>query len=99
MKKIPEDISNLKKNIENLKNREHLLEPERKRNYAAASSLGFQISVEIFAGTAVGGAVGYFLDDLFDIKPVLLIVFLLIGGAAGFLNAYRTAKSFENGEK
>lgn len=100
MKKIPDDILELKKNIENLKNREHSVEQKKADNsYETASSLGFQIGVEIFAGTAVGGSIGYFLDDLFDIKPILLVIFLLAGGAAGFLNAYRTAKNFENGEK
>ena len=100
MKKIPDDIEKLRKNIESLKQKEHI-SPHRKNNdeYRTASSLGFQIGVEIFAGTAVGGSIGYFFDDLFDIKPFLLIIFLLIGGAAGFLNAYRTAKNFENGEK
>lgn len=100
MKKIPQDIADLNKKIKVAKKREGLDEPKLKDlSFGNASSLGFQISVEIFAGTFVGGAVGYFLDDLFDIKPVLLIIFLLIGGAAGFLNAYRTAKNFENCEK
>ena len=99
MKRIPDDISKLKKNLEDLKKKEHLGEPQTKNSYETASSLGFQIGVEIVAGTTVGGSVGYFLDDLFDIQPVLLIIFLLIGGAAGFLNAYRTAKNFENNEK
>lgn len=100
MKKIPQDIADLNERINVAKKRENSDAPKTEdRSFGTASSLGFQISVEIFAGTAVGGSIGYFLDDLFDIKPILLIIFLLIGGAAGFLNAYRTAKNFENSEK
>ena len=100
MKKIPDDISKLKKDIENLKKKERLLDEKSDENsYASASGIGFQMGVEIFAGIAVGGSIGYFLDDLFDIKPFLLIIFLLAGGASGFLNAYRTAKNFEKSER
>lgn len=61
------------------------------------SNLGFRIMTELLSGVVIGAGVGYFLDDLFGSKPWLLIVFLLLGGAAGILNVYRFAK--RQGEK
>jgi len=99
MKNIPADLKNLKDKIQDVKTREHINEgPVETSSYAKASGQGFQISIELIGATFVGGSVGYFLDEIFDTKPFLFIVFLLIGGAAGFLNAYRAAKSFEKRE-
>lgn len=97
MKKVPADLQNLNEKIQDAKKREHIdSEKIESSPYAKASGLGFQISIELIAATFVGVSVGYFLDEVFDTKPFLFIVFLLAGGAAGFLNAYRTAKNFEN---
>ena len=96
MSKIPDDIKKLDAEIKKIKKAEHIDTRAKEHNeYFQATGSGFQISVEIFAGTAVGASIGYFLDDLFDSHPFLLIIFLLMGGAAGILNAYRTAKSME----
>lgn len=100
MNKVPEDIKRLDAEIKKIKKAEHLdVAPREHSEYFQASGSGFQISIELFAGTAVGASIGYFLDDLFDSKPFLLIIFLLIGGAAGILNAYRTAKGMEENKK
>ena len=44
----------------------------------------------------MGAGIGYVLDKVFDTRPYLFAVFLLFGGAAGFLNVYRMAKDEEN---
>jgi len=45
--------------------------------------------VELVAGVGVGALVGYGLDQWLDTTPWLLIVFFVLGAAAGMLNAYR----------
>ncbi|GGE14866.1 ATP synthase protein I [Aureimonas endophytica] len=57
---------------------------------------GFKIASEFVAGVLVGTAIGYGIDSLFGTRPFGLIVFLLIGFAAGVLNVVRgTARSSE----
>jgi ATP synthase protein I len=41
------------------------------------------------AATAIGLAVGYQLDKWLKTSPWLMIVFLLFGIAAGFMNVFR----------
>ena len=48
-----------------------------------------RISTELIVAVGVGGGLGFFLDDLLGTKPWLLIVFLLLGNAAGLWNIYR----------
>lgn len=62
---------------------------------SAASRVGVAIAADLIAGVLVGTGIGYVLDMLFDTRPVLLAVFVLLGGAAGFLNMYRTVKDEE----
>ena len=40
------------------------------------------------AATFIGFGMGYFLDQWFDTKPWLTMVFLLLGIVAGFRNIY-----------
>jgi len=37
----------------------------------------------------VGAAIGWGLDRLLGTRPILLVVFVLLGGAAGVLNVWR----------
>ncbi|NQV43830.1 MAG: AtpZ/AtpI family protein [Rhodospirillales bacterium] len=57
-----------------------------------ALGLAFRVSVELVSALAVGLGIGWLLDEWLDTRPWLMLVFLLIGGAAGILNVYRMAK-------
>lgn len=58
------------------------------------SSMGiaFRFSAEMVAGLLVGGGVGYGIDWLAGTRPVFLIVFFVLGAAAGLLNVVRAAR-------
>ncbi|WP_417694997.1 AtpZ/AtpI family protein [Roseibium sp.] len=57
------------------------------KGYAQA----MKISSEFIAGIVVGGGIGWVLDRWLDTGPFGLIVFLLLGFAAGVLNVLRSA--------
>ncbi|MTH96024.1 AtpZ/AtpI family protein [Roseibium sp. RKSG952] len=50
-----------------------------------------KLSSEFIAGIVVGGGMGWLVDDWLGTTPFGLIVFLLIGFAAGVLNVLRAA--------
>jgi ATP synthase protein I len=58
---------------------------------ASAIARGFRLSTELVAGVLVGAAIGWLLDRWLGISPWGLIVFLLLGFAAGVLNVMRAA--------
>ena len=49
-----------------------------------ASALG----IAIVLATAIGLALGYWLDRVFDTSPWLTLIFLILGIIAGFRNFY-----------
>ncbi len=58
---------------------------------ASAYARGFRMSTELVAGVLVGALIGWLLDRWLGISPWGLIVFLLLGFAAGVLNVMRAA--------
>ncbi len=54
-------------------------------------ALGFRLSSELVAGVLVGAALGWGIDRLLSTSPFGLIVFLLLGFAAGVVNVVRSA--------
>jgi ATP synthase protein I len=48
-----------------------------------------RVGVEMIAGLLVGLAIGYGLDRWLGTRPLFIIVFVLLGGAAGMLNVWR----------
>jgi ATP synthase protein I len=58
---------------------------------ASAMARGFRLSSELIAGVVVGAAIGWGFDRLLSTSPWGLIVFFLLGFAAGVINVMRSA--------
>ncbi len=52
-------------------------------------AFAMRIGVELVAALIVGVAIGYFLDQWLGTKPWFLLLFFVIGSAAGFMNVFR----------
>ena len=54
------------------------------------------IGIEMVVSTFVGLIMGIYLDKYFETKPLLTVVFLMVGISAGFLNVFREIKKIDN---
>ena len=68
----------------------------QRRAAPSQSQIGFRFATELFAGVVGGGGIGWGLDWLFGhfgfhTRPVLMIVFFVLGTAAGIRNVMRAA--------
>lgn len=61
-------------------------------NASGGYGLAFRFAADLIAGVAVGGFIGWALDRQFGTAPVFLVVFFLLGFAAGVLNVVRAAQ-------
>ena len=89
---IPEDFktrlkiakSKIKKEVQDL--------DEKKGSFMGNA---FKLGTELVAAVAVGTIIGFILDNWFDTKPWLIIIFFFLGAAAGMLNVIRAAKRMQ----
>jgi ATP synthase protein I len=56
-----------------------------------AMGLAFRVLSEFVAAVIVGAVIGWGIDRASGTTPAFLVVFLLMGAAAGFWNVYRIA--------
>jgi ATP synthase protein I len=64
-------------------------EPDRGRVDSSAWARGFRLSSEFVAAVLVGAGLGFLVDHYLRVSPGGLIVFTLLGFAAGVLNLMR----------
>ena len=79
-----------------LKRRSDLKEAEdagtrKPRSDASGLARALRVSSEFVAGVIAGGVVGWIFDHFLGTRPWGMIVFLLLGFAAGTLNVMRSA--------
>jgi ATP synthase protein I len=55
----------------------------------------FKIGADIVSALIVGVGIGLLLDNWLETKPWFLVVFFILGAAAGFMNVFRTVRGLE----
>ena len=65
-----------------------------KKDYAQAN-LAWRMVIELVAGLGIGFGIGYGLDHLFGTIPLFLVIFTLLGLAAGVKTMLASAKEVE----
>ncbi len=67
--------------------------PTRKfEDHHSQAHLAWRMVIELVTGIVIGFAIGYGLDSLFGTLPIFLVVFVLLGFAAGVNVMLRSAK-------
>jgi ATP synthase protein I len=91
MTDAPEESADFDRRLAEARQRQGLEKPAAPDPEANPSLLGIglRVGVEMAAAMVVGAFLGYWLDRVLHTKPFLLIVFLLLGGAAGVRNVWR----------
>jgi ATP synthase protein I len=64
---------------------------EDRATNASGYAKGFRLSSELVAGVVLGAGIGWLIDRWLGIAPWGLMIFLLLGFAAGVLNVMRSA--------
>lgn len=93
----PDVRDDFERRLEQARSR-HNKEPDDGNVRGRNMGMAFRISTELVAGLLVGGLIGWQLDWWFGTSPVFLLVFFLLGAAAGIMNVIRTAWKMQSGE-
>ena len=79
-----------------LKNARKKLKVEKENPQTSNIGQAFKLSTELVAAVLVGTIIGFILDNWFDTKPWLIIIFFFVGVVAGILSVIRSAKKLQN---
>ena len=66
--------------------------PPEKNNEKSSFGKAFQLSTELVSAVLVATIIGFILDNWFDTKPWLILLFFFLGVATGILNVIKSAK-------
>ncbi|MGQ0672349.1 MAG: AtpZ/AtpI family protein [Hyphomicrobium sp.] len=69
--------------------------PPDQRARGAAYGKASKIAIELVVGILVGGFLGRVFDTYLGTAPWLMVLFLLLGFAAGLMNVIRTARRMQ----
>tara|TARA_Y100001970_G_C14037990_1_gene752147 strand:+ start:176 stop:451 length:276 start_codon:yes stop_codon:yes gene_type:complete len=89
---MPDD---LKTRLKIAKSKFKIKNPSEKDNKKSSFGKAFQLSTELVSAVLVATIIGFILDNWFDTKPWLIIIFFFIGVAAGITNVIRSAKKMQ----
>jgi ATP synthase protein I len=90
------DPAKLKELEEKLAKARRAQEPEGRKHYAhEGAAQAWRMIIELVTGMGVGFAIGYGLDTLFGTLPLFLVIFCLLGFAAGVRVMMQTAREVQ----
>jgi len=69
--------------------------PRVDEHYSMAN-LAWRMVIELVAGLAIGFGIGYGLDLLFGTLPIFMVLFVLLGLAAGVKTMLRSAQEIQD---
>jgi ATP synthase protein I len=73
-------------------------EPKTQSNGVGGAELAWRMVIELVAGIVIGFGIGYGLDYLFGTLPILLVLFTMLGFAAGVQTMMRTAAAAQKAD-
>ena len=90
-----EKIKDLELKIKNLKSKKKktALSPNGRIN-AKAYNMAINVSLELITGIGLGVILGLVADNYLQTKPIMFIIFFIVGTIVGFYNMYKCLKKF-----
>ena len=64
------------------------------KNLSINYSVAMNLTIELVTGMALGFFLGIMLDNYLQTKPLMLIIFIVLGTVIGFYNMYKTLKKY-----
>ncbi|WP_372605005.1 AtpZ/AtpI family protein [Actibacterium sp.] len=89
-----ERLAALETRIAELKKAQDPGKAHQEEHYSQAN-LAWRMVIELVAGLGIGFVIGYGLDTLFGTTPILMVIFIMLGFAAGVKTMLRSAAEIQ----
>ena len=88
-------IKSLTAKLEKLKRKKAIDKKNIEKKASINYIIAVNISIELITGIALGVFLGLVIDNYLQTKPLMLIIFFIIGTLVGFYNMYKTLKKYK----
>lgn len=95
MEELPQDIKDLDRRIKNFKKKAATKKPKRRSQLGMFLEYAFRMATEFVSPVIIALCIGYTADSFFKTKPIIMLVLLFFGIAAGTLNLYRASQKLD----
>lgn len=68
-----------------------------KRAMSSGYGMAIRLAIEMVAALGVSVFLGFWIDKELGMAPLFMIIFLIMGMGAGFINVYRTVSGLTHG--
>ena len=68
---------------------------ENSNENGSSICIAFKLGTELVSAVAAGAIIGFILDNWFDTKPWITIIFFFLGSIAGILNVIKAANRMQ----
>ena len=89
------DLKNLSDRLEKFKKKKDSDKENIEKKSSINYSIAVNISIELITGIALGVFFGLVIDNYLQTKPLMLIIFFILGTLVGFYNMYKTLKKYK----
>ena len=87
-------IKEIEVKIKEIKNKNNKKYTSSKKNSANLYSMAMNVSIELITGISLGVFLGLFIDNYLQTKPIMFIIFFIVGTLVGFYNMYKSLKKY-----
>jgi ATP synthase protein I len=92
---IKRRLHDLEKRLGSARGRHEPVSADAQDGRGPALGQALRLATELIAGVAGGGFIGWALDHWLGTVPFLMVLFLILGAAAGIVNVIRAAQAMQ----
>ncbi len=89
-----EKIKEIERKIKDLKNKKKQKNLYNSKINGKLYSMAINVSLELITGIGLGVIFGLILDNHLQTKPIMFIIFFIVGTIVGFYNMYKSLKRY-----
>ena len=93
--RVPPELADFTARLESARDQREGRRSAGPRDALSGVGLAWRVSLELVAALAVGGGLGWLLDDGLGTRPWLMALCFMLGGAAGVVNAWRVTRGLD----
>ncbi len=91
-----DQLKTLGERLDKVRKVEEKKAPKPKTAGSQSMARAYKVGIELMVAMFVGLATGFFVDKWLETTPLFILIFFLLGVAAGFRNVYKAAQMMGN---